>query len=123
MRHQTGWSKKSLKTEIAMGRWFRLRYDNIRGQELEEGRPRQRRMGKASKEGQGPPRAVGPMMMMMMMICAGPGFGLVADLASKIQMICLFHYRGGGLSLPCKRHFTADVTKVICTINAVTRHH
>jgi len=85
--------------------------------------PRQRRMGKASTEGEGPPRAVGPMMMMMMMmmmICAGSGFGLVADLASEIQMIRLFHYRGGGLSLPCKRHFIA---KVICTINTVTRHH
>ena len=73
-------------------------------------------MGKASKEGQIPPRAVGPMMIM---ICAGPGFGLIADLASEIQMIRLFHYRGGGLSLPCKRHFTANVTKVICTTNTV----
>ena len=36
----------------------------ILGQELEEGRPRQRRMDKASEEGQGPPRAVEPMMMM-----------------------------------------------------------
>jgi len=38
----------SWKTEIAMGRWCRTRYENIRGQELEEARPRQRRMGKAS---------------------------------------------------------------------------
>ena len=53
----------------------------------------------------------------------GPGFVLVADLASEIQMIRLFHYRGDGLSLPCKPHFTANVTKVIYTINTVTRHH
>ena len=45
----------------------------------------------------------------------GPGFKLVADLASEIQMIRLFHYRGDGLSLPC--NFIANVTKVICTIN------
>jgi hypothetical protein len=32
---------------------------------LEEGRPRQRRMGKASYEGHGPPRAVELIMMMM----------------------------------------------------------
>jgi hypothetical protein len=32
-------------------------------------------------------------------------------------MIRLFHYRSDGLSLPCKRHFTANATKVICTIN------
>jgi hypothetical protein len=31
-------------------------------------------------------------------------------------MIRLFHYRGDGLSLPCKRHFNANLTKVICTI-------
>jgi len=41
-----------------MGRLCWIRYENIRGQELEEGRSRQRRMGKASKEGRGPPRAV-----------------------------------------------------------------
>jgi len=35
---------------------------------------------------------------------------LVADLASEIQIIRLFHYRGDGISLPCKRHFTANVT-------------
>jgi len=52
----------------------------------------------------------------------GPGFVLVADLTSEIQMIRLFHYRGDGLYLPCKRHFTANVTKFICTINTVTRH-
>jgi hypothetical protein len=33
------WSKKSWKTEIAMGRWCQSRYENIRGQELEEGCP------------------------------------------------------------------------------------
>jgi hypothetical protein len=33
----------------------------MRGQELEGGRPRQRRKGKAPYEGQGPPRAVEPM--------------------------------------------------------------
>jgi len=27
-------------------------------------------------------------------------------------MIRLFLYRGDGLSLPCKRHFTANVTKL-----------
>jgi hypothetical protein len=53
----------------------------------------------------------------------GPGFVLVADLASEIQTICLSHYRGDGLSLPCKHQFTANVTKVICTINTVIRHH
>jgi len=53
----------------------------------------------------------------------GPGFVLVADFAPEIQVIGLFHYRGDGLSLPCKRHFTANVTKVVCTINTVTRHH
>ena len=53
----------------------------------------------------------------------GPGFDLVADLGSLIQMIRLFHTRSDGLSLPCKRHFTTDVTKVICNINTVTRHH
>jgi len=52
----------------------------------------------------------------------GPGVVLVADLASKTQMICLFHYCGNGLSLPCKHHCTANVTKVICTINTVMRH-
>jgi hypothetical protein len=25
--------------------------------------------------------------------------------------------------LPCKRHFTANATKAICTVNTVTRHH
>ena len=50
----------------------------------------------------------------------GPGFVLIADLPSEIQMIRLFHYRRDGLSLPCRRHFTANVTKVICTINTVT---
>jgi hypothetical protein len=39
----------------------------------------------------------------------GPGFVLVADLASEIQMIRLFHYRGDGFSLPCKPHLTANV--------------
>jgi len=53
----------------------------------------------------------------------GPAFVSVADLAFEILMIRLFHYRGDGLSLLCKRHFTADVTKFICTINTVTRHH
>ena len=53
----------------------------------------------------------------------GPGFVLDADLASEIKMIRLFHYRGDSLSLPCKRHVTANVTKIICTINTVTRHH
>jgi len=53
----------------------------------------------------------------------GPGYVLVADLASEIQMIRLFFYRGDDLSLPCLRHFTANVTKVICTINTVTRQH
>jgi hypothetical protein len=48
IQHKTGWSKKSWKTEIAMGRWCRSRDENIRGQELEEGRPRLRRMGKIS---------------------------------------------------------------------------
>jgi len=52
----------------------------------------------------------------------GPGFVLVTDLASEIQMIRPFHYRGDDLSSPCKRHFTANVTNVICTINTVTRH-
>ena len=42
----------------------------------------------------------------------GPGFVLVADLASEIQVIRLFHYRGDGLSLPYKSHFTANVTKL-----------
>jgi len=63
IQHQTVWSKRSWKIETAMARWSWSRYENIRGQELEEGRPRQRRMGKASEEGQGPPRAVEPMMM------------------------------------------------------------
>jgi len=51
----------------------------------------------------------------------GPGFVLVADLASETQIIRPFHYRGGGLSLPCKCHFTANVTKVIYRYT-VTRH-
>ena len=37
---------------------------------------------------------------------------MVADLAPEIQMTRLFHYRGDGLSLPCKRHFTGNVTKL-----------
>jgi hypothetical protein len=53
----------------------------------------------------------------------GPVFVLVADLAYEIPMIRLFHYRGDGLSLPCKRHFTANVIKVICTIVTFTRHN
>jgi len=52
-------------------------------------------------------------------ICARPRICL----ASEIQMIRLFHYRGDGLSLPCERHFIANVTKVTCTVNTVTRHH
>jgi len=48
IQHQTGWSKNSWKTEIAMGKWCRSRYENIRSQDLEEGRPRQRQKGKAS---------------------------------------------------------------------------
>ena len=32
---------------------------------MEEGRPRKRRMGKASQEGEGQPTAVEPMMMIM----------------------------------------------------------
>jgi hypothetical protein len=48
IQYQTGWSKKSWKTEIAMRKWCRSRYGNIRGQEFEEDRPRQKRMGKAS---------------------------------------------------------------------------
>jgi len=36
----------------------------------------------------------------------GPGFVLDADLASEIQIIRLFRYRGDGLSLTCKRHVT-----------------
>jgi len=39
---------------------------------LEERRPRQRRMGKASSEGQGPPRAVEPVMIMMISVKFGP---------------------------------------------------
>ena len=41
---------------------------NIRGQQLEESSPRQRPMGEAPQEGQGPPGTVEPMMMMMMMM-------------------------------------------------------
>jgi len=52
----------------------------------------------------------------------GPGFILVADLASEIQIIRLFHYLRDGVSLPCKCHFTANVIKVICTINTFTTH-
>jgi len=48
IQHQTGWNKKSWKIETAMGRWCRSRHENIRGQELEEGRPQKRQMGKAS---------------------------------------------------------------------------
>jgi len=33
-----------------MGRWCRSRYEDIRGQELEEGCPLQRRMDKALKK-------------------------------------------------------------------------
>jgi len=40
---------------------------------LEEGRPQQRQMGKASKEGQGPPRAVESMMMMMILLWCSVG--------------------------------------------------
>ena len=47
---------------------------------------------------------------------------MVADLASEIQMMRLFHYRGDGLSLSCERHVTTNVTKVTCTINTVTRN-
>jgi len=53
----------------------------------------------------------------------GPGFILVDDLAPEIQMIRLFHYRGDGLSLPCKRDSTPNITKVVCTINTDKRHH
>jgi uncharacterized membrane protein len=35
---------------------------------MEESRPRQRRMGKTSYKGQGPPGAVEPMTMMMMIM-------------------------------------------------------
>jgi len=48
IQHQTRWSKKSWKTKIAMGEWCWSRHENIRGQDLEEGRPQQRRMGKYS---------------------------------------------------------------------------
>ena len=41
IQHRTGWSKKIWKTETTMGRWSSSRYENIRGQELEEGRLRQ----------------------------------------------------------------------------------
>jgi hypothetical protein len=34
----------------------------------------------------------------------GPIFVLVTDLVHEIQMICHYHYRGDGDSLPCKRH-------------------
>jgi len=47
----------------------------------------------------------------------GPGFILVADLASEIKMIRLYHYRCDGLSLSCISPFTANVTKFICIIN------
>jgi len=53
----------------------------------------------------------------------GSGFVLVAYLAAEIQIISLLFYRGDDLSLPCKCHFTPNVTKAICTINTVTRHH
>ena len=68
VQHQTGWIKKSWKTEIAMGRWSWSRHENIRSEELEEGRPRQRRMSKASKEGQGPPKAVEPILLLLLMM-------------------------------------------------------
>jgi len=42
----------------------------------------------------------------------GTRFVLTADLASEIQIIRLFHTRGDGLSLPCIRHFTGNVTTV-----------
>ena len=45
----------------------------------------------------------------------GPGFILVADLASEIQTIRLLHYRGGGLSLPCKCRFTANALSALLT--------
>jgi hypothetical protein len=51
------------------GGWCWSRYKNIRGQEFEESRPRQRRIGKASAEVQGPPRAFEPLMMMMITMC------------------------------------------------------
>jgi hypothetical protein len=53
----------------------------------------------------------------------GSGFVLVANLASEIQMILLFHYLGDGLSLPSKCPFTTNVTNAICTINTVTTQH
>jgi hypothetical protein len=37
------------------------------GQELEESHPQQRRMGKTPSEGQGPPRAIESMMILMML--------------------------------------------------------
>jgi len=48
-----------------MGGWCCSRHTNIRGQQLEESSPRQRPMGEAPQEGQGPPGTVKPMMMMM----------------------------------------------------------
>ena len=51
----------------------------------------------------------------------GPGSVLVAVLSSEIQIVRPFHYRGDDLSFPCKRHFTAIVTKDICSCT-VTRH-
>jgi len=55
-------------------------HENIRGQEFEEGCLRQRWMGKVSKEGQGPPKAVQPMMMMVMMMIS-------ADRIPKIAVV------------------------------------
>jgi len=39
---------KCWKNEIAMGGWCWSRHKNFRGQELEESRPQQRRMGTVS---------------------------------------------------------------------------
>ena len=49
-----------------MGGWCCSRHTNIRGQQVEESSPRQRPMGEAPQEGQGPPETVEPMMMMIM---------------------------------------------------------
>jgi len=51
----------------------------------------------------------------------GPGFVLVADLASEIKMIHFLHYRGDGLSLPCNGHITGNVTKAICLLIQLRR--
>jgi hypothetical protein len=44
-----------------------------------------------------------------------PGFVLVANLAFDNTNDTPFHYLGDGLSLPCKRHFTANVTQALLT--------